>query len=443
MRWPPICSAGCRPCRPRPIPSRRRSATCPRRSACRNVGKHGRYLLKIYSQANIWDMAGMEQFVKQVRSVDQQATGNPLQVYEASRQMKRSFEQAAWYALFAIIPFVFLDFRRLSHSLLAVLPMGIGLLQTLGLMGLLDIPLNPANMIVLPLTLGIGMEDGVNIMHDFRSQGRKYRYVSGSTIVAVVVNSLTTMVGFGALMIANHQGLQSLGRVLTISMACNMFNSLMLPNMLAPHCAYLRKREKSEAEAAPDAAFARRGRSLPAQRGVKHAAHAVCRPLQDALSRPPAFNPGTRAGRCRRDGSPAPRCLRRQPRRAPRQPAALPWAERLPLRGEVRATTHPTWRFRLCLLTPLRPFRAWFSSRARGGLCRAGRCPGADGRPPCIQAGAAEHAVPPLQGRSHLLGRDAVECKPPRTRRCHRRANAGGRRESCPSPAINAPHSSC
>ena len=51
-------------------------------------------------------------------------------------------------------------------------------------------------------------------------------------MVAVVVNSLTTMVGFGALMIANHRGLQSLGRVLTISMGCCLFSSLLLPNLL-------------------------------------------------------------------------------------------------------------------------------------------------------------------------------------------------------------------
>jgi hypothetical protein len=51
-------------------------------------------------------------------------------------------------------------------------------------------------------------------------------------MVAVVVNSLTTMVGFGALMIATHQGLQSLGRVLTISMGCCLFSSLLLPNLL-------------------------------------------------------------------------------------------------------------------------------------------------------------------------------------------------------------------
>ena len=188
--------------------------------------------MQVYSKANIWDVGPMGQFVHDVRSVDPEATGNPLQVYEASRQMKRSFEQAAWYALLVIIPVVLFDFRRLNHTLLAALPMGVGLLQTLGLMGLLDIPLNPANMIVLPLTLGIGMESGINLLHELRCQRGRYRGAGNAVIVAVVVNSLTTMVGFGALMIANHQGLQSLGRVLTISMGCCLFNSLLLPNLL-------------------------------------------------------------------------------------------------------------------------------------------------------------------------------------------------------------------
>jgi predicted RND superfamily exporter protein len=174
----------------------------------------------------------MGQFVHDVRSVDPEATGNPLQVYEASREMKRSFEQAAWYALLVIIPLVLLDFRRMSHMLLAALPMGVGMLETLGLMGLLDIPLNPANMIVLPLTLGLGMDTGINLVHEMRCQRGKYRGAGNAVLIAVVVNTLTTMVGFGALMIANHQGLQSLGRALTISMGFNMFNSLLLPNLL-------------------------------------------------------------------------------------------------------------------------------------------------------------------------------------------------------------------
>ncbi len=209
-----------------------RPSDLPESVAARFIGKTGRHLMQVYSKANIWDVGPMGQFVRDVRSIDPEATGNPLQVYEASRQMKRSFEQAAWYALMVIFPLVLLDFRRLSHALLAALPMGVGMLQTLGLMGLLDIPLNPANMIVLPLTLGLGMDTGINLVHEMRNQRGRYRGAGNAVIVAVVVNTLTTMVGFGALMVANHQGLQSLGRVLTISMGFNMLNSLLLPNLL-------------------------------------------------------------------------------------------------------------------------------------------------------------------------------------------------------------------
>ncbi len=207
-------------------------ADLPESVACRFVGRSGRFAMQVYSKANIWDVRPMGEFVRDVRSVDPEATGNPLQVYEASRQMKRSFEQAAWYALLVILPVVLVDFGRLNHTLLAALPMGVGLLQTLGLMGLLDIPLNPANMIVLPLTLGIGMESGINLLHELRCQRGTYRGAGNAVVVAVVVNSLTTMVGFGALMIANHRGLQSLGRVLTLSMGCCLICSLLLPNLL-------------------------------------------------------------------------------------------------------------------------------------------------------------------------------------------------------------------
>lgn len=198
----------------------------------RFVGKTGKYLLQVYSKANIWDVGPMGRFVAEVRSVDPEVTGNPLQVYEASRQMKRSFEQAACYALLIIVPVVFFDFRRLSHTLLATIPMGVGMLMTVGLMGLLDIPLNPANMIFLPLVIGIGIEDGIHLLHDMRRQGRRYRGADNAVIVAVVVNSLTTMVGFGALMIANHRGLQSLGRVLILAMGCCLITSLVLPSLL-------------------------------------------------------------------------------------------------------------------------------------------------------------------------------------------------------------------
>jgi hypothetical protein len=211
-----------------------RLSDLPQGLVSRFVGKDGKKsLLQIYSKGDIWDMAAMEKFVAEVRSVDPRATGNPLQTYEASRQMKRSYEQAAWLALAAILVVLYFDFRSLRYTLLAMVPMGLGTVQLLGILGLLGVPLNPANMIVLPLILGIGIDDGVHVIHDFRRKGGRYR-ISPSTASSVVITSLTTMVGFGSLMIASHRGLQSLGRVLTIGVSCCLFTSLvMLPALLA------------------------------------------------------------------------------------------------------------------------------------------------------------------------------------------------------------------
>jgi hypothetical protein len=107
------------------------------------------------------------------------------------------------------------------------------MLQTFGLLGLLDVPLNPANMIVLPLILGIGIDDGVHVVHDFRSQSGRYR-ISSSTASAVLMTSLTTMVGFGSMMLASHRGLASLGRVLTLGVLCCCITSMfLLPAVLS------------------------------------------------------------------------------------------------------------------------------------------------------------------------------------------------------------------
>jgi predicted RND superfamily exporter protein len=198
------------------------------------VGKDGHhFLLKIYGKGNIWDTEALTQFVADVRSVDPHVTGNPLQAHEASGEMMGSYQQAAIYSMLVIIGVLVLNFRSLTYSLIAALPLAIGVLQTFGLLGFLNIPLNPANLIALPLILGIGVDYGVHIVHEFRECKGPYR-MSPGTAVAVLVDALTTIVGFGSLMIASHQGLQSLGRVLTIAVTCCLFSSLvMLPALLA------------------------------------------------------------------------------------------------------------------------------------------------------------------------------------------------------------------
>lgn len=198
----------------------------------RYIGKTGQQLLKVYGQSDIWNMESLREFVRDVESVDPRITGHPIQTFYASSQMQQSYIHAAIYSLLAVAIVLVLDFRTIKHSLLAMLPMGLGLLQLLGLLGWLDIPLNPANMIVLPLILGIGIDDGVHVVHDALRQGASYQ-ISNATASAVFLTSATTMIGFGSMMIASHQGLRSLGQVLTLGVFCCLVSSVfVLPVLL-------------------------------------------------------------------------------------------------------------------------------------------------------------------------------------------------------------------
>ena len=133
-----------------------------------------------------------------------------------------------WLLATCLALFVLFERRGVTLVAMALLPLAAGMLMLFGTLGYLNIPLNPANMIVLPLILGIGIDDGVHVVHDFRRQQPGQYQLSRSTAAAVLLTSLTTMVGFGSMMLAGHQGLQSLGRVLTIGVFFCMFSSLIL-----------------------------------------------------------------------------------------------------------------------------------------------------------------------------------------------------------------------
>jgi len=100
-------------------------------------------------------------------------------------------------------------------------------------MGLLGIDLNPANLIGIPLILGIAVDYGVHVVHDALERPGRYA-ISPSTANSVLVDALTSILGFGALMVASHRGLESLGRVLTLGVTCCTVTSLVfLPALLA------------------------------------------------------------------------------------------------------------------------------------------------------------------------------------------------------------------
>ncbi|MGE5191245.1 MAG: MMPL family transporter [Deltaproteobacteria bacterium] len=200
----------------------------------RFISPQGKWLLQVYPKSQIWDIQPLEKFIAEVRSVDPEATGTPLQTYEASKAIKHSYETAGIYALIAVCIFLLIDFRNLRDCLLALLPPLAGTALMFGVLGLFDVDLNPANLIVLPLVIGLGVDGGVHVIHDFRTQSQSEPYTpSASVINAIFVNATTTMVGFGSMMIAAHRGLYSLGLVLTIGVGtCLLVSVITVPAIL-------------------------------------------------------------------------------------------------------------------------------------------------------------------------------------------------------------------
>jgi predicted RND superfamily exporter protein len=182
----------------------------------RFIGRTGKYLIMVYPKEDVWVRANQKKFIEEVAKVDKNVTGTPVQLYHYTELLKTSYEEAARYSLIAITLLVFLHFRSPLTVALALLPVGIGFLWLGGLMGYFHIPLNPANIMTLPLVIGIGVTNGI------RSTGK-----------AVLVSGLTAIAGFGSLMLAQHRGIRSLGYVMSIGLATCMAAALtFLPAIL-------------------------------------------------------------------------------------------------------------------------------------------------------------------------------------------------------------------
>jgi predicted RND superfamily exporter protein len=155
-------------------------------------------------------------------------------MFESSRLMKEGYINGGLYALVAIVLFVIYQFRNLRTVLLVFLPVAVGSIWTIGLMDLFNIRFNLANLVILPLILGIGIVNGIHIIHRYREEADKNTTVlSKSTGQAVILSSLTTMIGFGSMMVADHQGVFSLGLILTIGIGCCLVASItFLPAVL-------------------------------------------------------------------------------------------------------------------------------------------------------------------------------------------------------------------
>jgi hypothetical protein len=218
----------------------------------RFIGVTGKYLLMVYPKEDIWLRQNQKKFIEDVTKIYPDLTGTPVQLFHYTELLKSSYEQAARYSLLAIALLVLIHFRSPLSVALALIPVGVGFLWLGGLMGWLDVQLNPANIMTLPLVIGIGVTNGIHILNRFAEE-QTPGILARSTGKAVLVSGLTTIAGFGSLILAEHRGIRSLGYVMSTGLAtCMVAGLTFLPALLT----LLTRRQKMK-EKGPGAEDAR------------------------------------------------------------------------------------------------------------------------------------------------------------------------------------------
>jgi len=178
---------------------------------------------------SVLDPDRLAAFVAALREIAPAACGPPIQIYESSRLILRAYWLAALLAIGAIFVLLMIDFRSLADALCALLPVSLAFVMLFGVMRLTDIPLNFANIIVMPLMFGIGVDLGVHLVHRWRLEpdGTPSGLTSG-TFRAILLSTTTTVIGFLSMVIAEHRGVRSLGIVMSIGLALCLGTSVLV-----------------------------------------------------------------------------------------------------------------------------------------------------------------------------------------------------------------------
>jgi hopanoid biosynthesis associated RND transporter like protein HpnN len=197
------------------------------------VGRDGRWRIEVHPKGNSRDNEVLRSFCEAVRRIAPNATGTPVNIQESARTVTRAFASAGIIALCAIVVLLFLVLRRLRDVATVLAPLLLAGLLTLGTGVIVGLPLNFANIITLPLLLGIGV--AFDIYFVMRWRRGEDAPLSSSTARAVLFSALTTGTAFGSLALSKSPGMSDMGKLLSLALFFTLVCTfLVLPALLGP-----------------------------------------------------------------------------------------------------------------------------------------------------------------------------------------------------------------
>jgi len=197
--------------------------------------KRDQFLVTVFPAGNLWqDAELLKRFADDLQRVSDKATGMPVVFRALIEIIGRDGRNAALLTLVIVFLLLWMDFRNPGHSLMAMIPLALGVFWMVGLMHLTGMKLTVMNVMGLPMILGIGIDYGVHILHRWRYEGKgKIRIVFSSTGKAILLTSVTTMLAFGSLVFSIWRGFGQLGGALFLGVgACFLTTVIILPGII-------------------------------------------------------------------------------------------------------------------------------------------------------------------------------------------------------------------
>ncbi len=201
----------------------------PRELASQYIAPDGRYRIQIFPSENIMHPEELKRFVRALYSVTPDATDSPVGIYESGKAVIASFQQATLSAMAVITIFLIIELRGIFVTGLILTPLVLAMLLTGATSVLLHIPLNFANVIVVPVLLGIGVHSGIIFMLRYQTEPPLHgNMLKTSTARAILFSSLTMLISTCSLSFSPHRGIASMGILLTICLCFVLAGTLVL-----------------------------------------------------------------------------------------------------------------------------------------------------------------------------------------------------------------------
>jgi len=203
-------------------------------------GRDGTRLIQVFPAVDVGDFERQRAFAEQVLDVaGHAATGGPVIQLAAGEAITKAFRQALLWAVIGIGLVLLLALRSVGASLKVLAPLALGGLATAAVMVAVDIPFNFANVVALPLLLGVAVDNGIHLVLRHRAGLLPAGNVlESATARAIVFGALITAGGFGNLAFSPHAGTATLGLVLTIGLGLMVMATLVfLPALLGRRAA--------------------------------------------------------------------------------------------------------------------------------------------------------------------------------------------------------------